>query len=573
MTKLAKVAIPFALLLISLLTGCGSSGDPAIASVGDYDITLNEFNVFLSQANVSFGSADEEFTYKRDLLDSIITKRLLIQAAYEKGIDESEEIARVVLANKDRFLLDMLYQREIADKATKLVTDAEVRHYWEMLANQVHFAHILVNDLDTANALVQRLMNGENFEQLAYDYSIDPSAKRNRGDLGYNTWGALVDEFQEAGFQMEVGEVSPPVKTQFGYHIIRVIDKQPNEGRKPFEEAKETIRAAVLERTKMKILTEFMQKIKGQYVVKVDSTVCAYVMHKREELYPPQVLKTLPRSDFDVEQLDRNERELVLATWDGGQITLYEYLTDIKPLRIELRPDLDDVDSLQTIIYNMKMNDFLILEANKLGLENDPDFKWKLKLYKELNMAAIMENDSLPKPPMPDEAAIRQYYEEHIDDYSDPAEIQVYEILVSDEMLANSLAKEIKSLEQFKEKAMDLTERPAKRASNGDLGYIQERWFPEIFAAAEKTPVGSIGGPVVTSDNKYSVFWVTDKIAANPKDYLEIKSEIARTLVEKQKVEALRLWVEARSEITTIEVHENAIWDTIDKSKYAAPQS
>lgn len=569
MTKTAKLAFPL-LLLLALVAGCGDSGDKTVATVGDYDITLTEFKDFISRVNIPFGSAQEDFDHKRKLLDTIITKRLLIQAAYEMGIDEVEDVARVVLANKDQFLLDILYQRVVADKAKEIVTETQMKRYWEMLEYRIQFSHILVEDGDTAQMLVEKLMAGENFEQIAYDYSIDPSAKRNRGDLGYNTWGALVDEFQEAGFQMEVGEISPPVKSQFGYHIIRVVDKQLNETRTEYEVSKPMLERIILDRSKMKIMAEFMEGIQETYAVTVDSAIGQYVMHKREELYPPAVLENLPRSDFDIEQLDRNERELVLATWNGGQITLFEYLTDIRPLRADLRPDLDDVDSLQTIIFNLKRNDFLILEAIRLGYETDPEFKRKMKLYKEWNMAEIMQNDSLPTQPVPDEAAIRKHYENNIEIYSDPAEIQVFEILLSDEMMANNLAKEIKTLEEFREKAMDLTERPAKRASNGDLGYIQRRWFPEIFDAADKMPVGQIGGPVVTSDNKYSVFWVTDKIPAVPKAYLDIKGEIIRKLAAEQKAEALRLWVEAREEVTSIEINEEALWETVDKSQYAS---
>lgn len=571
MTKTAKFALALVFLLVlGLVAGCGDPGDKTVATVGDYNITMTEFKDFISKVNIPFGSAQEDFDHKRRLLDTIITQRLLIQAAYEKGIDEVEDVARVVLANKDRFLLDILYQRLVAEKAKESVTEAQMKHYWNMLEYRIQFSHILVEDLDTANMLVQKLMDSENFEQLAYDYSIDPSAKRNRGDLGYNTWGALVDEFQETGFQMEIGEISPPVKTQFGYHIIRVVDKQINESRRDYEESKATIENATLKRAKDKILAVFLDQIKVDYAVTVDTAISQYIMHKREELYPPAVLKNLPRSDFDTEQLDRNERELVLATWNGGQITLMEYLTDIRPLALSRRPDLDDTDSLQSIIFSLKLNDILILEATGLGLEADPEFKRKMKLYKELNMAEIMQNDSLPTPPVPDEAAIRAHYEDNIETYSDLAEIQVFEILLSDEMMANNLAKEIKTLEEFREKAMDLTERPAKRATSGDLGYIQRRWFPEIFDAADKMPVGGIGGPVITSDNKYSVFWVTDKIPSSPKAYLDVKGEIARKLASKQKAEALRLWVEARGQITSIEVNEDAIWETVDQTQYAA---
>jgi len=176
--------------LIGMAISCGDSGgDMTVATVGDYDITLAEFTDFTAQINTPFGSAQEEFDFKRQALDTVITKRLLVQAAYEKGIDSLEQVARLVLASKDRFLLDVLYERIIVEGIT--VEDAEIAYYYDMLEYQMRFSHILVDNKDTADALIQRLMDGENFEQLAYDYSQDPSAKRNRGDIGYNLWGGF----------------------------------------------------------------------------------------------------------------------------------------------------------------------------------------------------------------------------------------------------------------------------------------------------------------------------------------------------------------------------------------------
>jgi len=118
---------------------------------------------------------------------------------------------------------------------------------------------------------------------------------------------------------------------------------------------------------------------------------------------------------------------------------------------------------------------------------------------------------------------------------------------------------------------MDLTERPAKRGTNGDLGYVQQKWFPEIFDLADKTPVGQMAGPIVTSDGKYSLIWVNDKISAVAKDFLDVKSDIQKLLVAQQQQEALRLWVEERTANTSIVINEDAIWATVDKDKYAAP--
>jgi len=130
------------------------------------------------------------------------------------------------------------------------------------------------------------------------------------------------------------------------------------------------------------------------------------------------------------------------------------------------------------------------------------------------------------------------------------------------------LAKEIKSLEAFKTKAGELTERPGRRARQGDLGLIVRAYYPEIFDLAIKTPVGEIGGPVVTS-RKYSVFYVADKTSPELKDFLGVKRTILDKLNREQRNRAIEAWIDERLKQSTVEVVDDALWSTVDLDKYA----
>ncbi len=553
-------------LAACLWSSCGKSGGKVLAVVGDYKITTDEFEEFYT-AGYPFPTAKDEFTVKRQVIDSAIVTRLLVQAAYEKHIDKLEELARVVLANKDKFLIDILLQHKIADKAEP--SETEVKEFYKRLEYKIKASHILVDNPDTAQMLLERIKNGENFEKLAYEYSIDQSAKKNKGDLGYFAWGAMVDDFQEAAFSMEPGEVSPPVKSRFGYHVIKVVDKLPNEQRTDFKSMRSPLFDQVRIYKSGKLGERYFDDIKSRYAVSIDTATCDYLLHKRGLIYPPMLLKTLPRNDFDMEQLDRNEKELVLATWDGGQMTVGEYLTQVnRSVPRNSRPDFDDYDSLADIIFRLKLSDILVVESHREGIDNDPTFLTKLQLFKELAMADIMREDSIPLPPTLDEETVRQYYDDHPEEFTVPAKVHIHEILLGDELKARRLKKELKSLEAFKKSASELTERIGKRIGGGDIGYIEKRWMPEVFEAAWKTPVGGIGGPVF-NDGKYTLFYVLDKIGAQLKDYLGIKREIVQKLVDEQKKEAFDKWVEERKKSTPIVVDEDALWLTIDMDKYA----
>ena len=566
-----RLLLPFILLLTGILagilSGCGGSGGKTLAVVGDYKITMEEFEELVPPTRYAFPTAQDEFDGKRDMLDSLIVSRLLIDAAYEIGLDKSEELARVVLANKDKFLLNVLAKREIADKVD--ASEAEIRDFYNHLEYKIRASHIVVSDPDTAQALFERITSGESFEKLAYEYSIDPSAKKNKGDLGYFSWGAVVDELQETAFAMESGEVSPPVKSMLGYHIIKLVDKLPDEQRQEFDAMKTDIERQIKNRKSLALRTKFFESMEEKYKVTVDTTTCAYLLHKRETMYPPMLLETLPRNDFDMDQLDRNEKELVLATWDGGQMTVHEYLAQAQKVPANIRPDFDQYDSLASLIHAMNRPNVLVTEAHRSGLDSDPDYVRKVKLFKELTMADLMRNDSLPIPPPPDEGMVRQYYDEHHDEFTTPAKVHVYEILVSDELKVRELKGSLTSLAAFQEKALEVSERYGKRVLKGDLGYIHKLNYPDLFDVAYETPIGSIGGPVVTR-GKHSIFWVVDKIEPELKDFLGSKREIFQRLTNQQRHAAFAAWVDARKEITSVEVDEDVLWELIDMNKYAA---
>ena len=567
MNRRLNIMLGAIIFILPLLVGCGSGDNPTLAVVGNQNITLKDFNLVYGNLRTQYATAEEEFEGKKGLLDSMVITRLLINSAYEKNIDKLEELARIVLANRNQFLLDALYQDLVIKKAVP--SDAEIKDFYNRLEYQIRASHILLKDADTARAIFERVKTGENFEKLAYDYSIDPSAKKNRGDLGYFLWGAMVEEFQTTAFAMEPGEVSQPVKSRFGYHIIKLVDKVPNDLRGEFDEIKNSVENQLTGLNRRKILYNFLDSIQVAYKVTIDTATCDYLLYKRRELYPPNILSTLPKNDFALEQLDRNEKELVLASWEGGQITLLEYLSLIQRYPRISRPNFDAYDSLKAFVFRLKTNEILSLEATKLGLDEEEYFKNKIAKFKELNMADIMRIDSIPRPSPPTEEDARNYYLESPEEFTQPMKIHVYEIYLNDELKAQQLRNSIKSLRDFKEKAAELTERPGKRSVGGDLQYIEEKWYSEIFDLAKKTPAGNIAGPVPTR-GKYSVIWVADKLPEQIKDFLTVKREILNKLTRNGLENAFADWVALEKSRTKIELMPDELWTTIDKSKYSA---
>lgn len=278
MIKVKKMAIFLAVMLISIslvLSGCGlvqknpqADNETVVAVVGGEQIMKTEFNqmfeMFKVQYEQQYGTEIWEQNVegrkyidvmKEKVLDMLVDIKVQEKEALNTGITATEEEvnaevekARKYFDTEEKFneflnaqkmtleyLKDTIRKDILVSKlqekltANVNVTDEEVSAYYA--ANQDQFvsvkaSHILLEDEEEAKKMLERVKNGENFNELAFQYSTDPSAKQNKGDLGYFRKGQMVEPFETAAFAMKPGEISELVKTDFGYHIIKVEDKK-----------------------------------------------------------------------------------------------------------------------------------------------------------------------------------------------------------------------------------------------------------------------------------------------------------------------------------------------------------
>ncbi|PKK83091.1 MAG: hypothetical protein CVT49_10280 [candidate division Zixibacteria bacterium HGW-Zixibacteria-1] len=568
MKKLTTCLFAFLSLAMAatMMTGCGSDDDLVLAKVGGEKIYAADIDDIFQRNREVFASFDEELQWRKTILDSLIVQQLLIEEAYKKNIDESEEVNRIVLGNRDQFLLDILYLRQVSDKVS--VTDEELKDFYAKLEYKVQASHILVDNGDTAKVIIDSLQAGSNFENLAVKYSRDPSAQRNRGDLGYFIWGQMDPVFQEQVFKMNPGETSEPFETKYGWHIVRMVDRAPNELRGTYEKMYDQLRASVEAQKRNARLEEYRAELMTKYPITVDTITCQYLLHKRASLYPPSILETLPKNDFDLNQLDRDEKELILANWDGGQMALGQYLVSAKKFRPNQRPNFDEYNLLAEFIFNVNILDILSLEARRLGLEDDADYKRKLKKFKELAMADVMENDSLPLASETDEGEMLQYYEDNPAEFSIPGKIHLYEVMFNDYQMAKTYAGKVGTLTKFKALASQYTERAGKRTDGGDLGWVDERMYPRLYKAAELADVGDVLGPIPVS-GKQSIIYVAEKKPTELQDFGAVKQTIKDKLNKLRRSQSFEEWVGKQKESASIKIYENNIRASINKIKYS----
>ncbi|GGA62487.1 peptidylprolyl isomerase [Nitratireductor aestuarii] len=201
--------------------------DKVIATLNGQQITEADMALAEEQLGAQFGRLPEA-ERRVALLSALIDLKLLANAAVEQKIDESDEFKQ-----QQEFLRNQaLHSAFIEKNVIEQITDDEVKARYDeevkklTMPEEVHARHILVESEDEAKAIIKQLDDGGNFEEIAKEKSKDGAAA-NGGDLGYFTKGRMVPEFETAAFAMESGSYSKePIKTQFGWHVLKVDDKR-----------------------------------------------------------------------------------------------------------------------------------------------------------------------------------------------------------------------------------------------------------------------------------------------------------------------------------------------------------
>ncbi|WP_409253015.1 peptidylprolyl isomerase [Bacillus sp. SCS-153A] len=171
---------------------------------------------------------------------------------------------------KDNIESYLLTQKLLQDRVS--VTDDQIQEYFEANKDafaqqeQVEASHILVEDEETAKALKGKLDNGEDFAELAKEYSTDTSNAETGGELGFFAKGEMVAEFEEKAFSMETGDISDPVETEFGYHIIKVTDKKEAQ-EAVLEDHKEEIQEILIDQALQTEYPVWLEEQKAEYKI------------------------------------------------------------------------------------------------------------------------------------------------------------------------------------------------------------------------------------------------------------------------------------------------------------------
>src|SRR5450631_2804251 len=261
LSGLASAAVTgcLAMVLLGGLTVRAEDANPVLAKVNGSEIRQSDLALAEEELGPSLAQMDPA-TKKENVLSFLIDMKIVAKAAEDKKVENNEDFKKRLAFTRNRLLMDSL----LASEGKAATTDDAMKKVYEDASKQitgeqeVHARHILVETEDEAKAVAEELKKGADFAELAKKKSKDPGAS-DGGDLGFFTKDQMVPEFSTVAFALEPGKISDPVKSQFGWHIIKVEEKRNR-------------KAPEFEQVKAQIETYVTRKAQADYVAKLRET-------------------------------------------------------------------------------------------------------------------------------------------------------------------------------------------------------------------------------------------------------------------------------------------------------------
>ena len=363
----------------------------------------------------------------------------------------------------------------------------------------------------TADSALAELKAGLPFEDLVEKYSDDTGTKEKAGDLGYFERRMMVKEFDEAAFNMDVGEISGLIQTNFGYHIIKLTDKMDTQ---PFESEVENLKNIFNKQRYQHEREVLIDSLKKKYNFAIDETVLKLFVENSDSLR------------FGMAHPKLNEiSDNVLFTYADNKITVSDFLQMTNQNSKITGKPMDNSAEVTNAI-NVLAEDML-LEEEAMNLDKtDPEFAQLMNDYRDgIFIFKIQEEEVWNKVKM-DSADIYNYWDANKDKYSWPERISFSEIFSTKDSLINKYYKMLGEGAEFDSIAALYTERPAKKKDRGNYE-LQSIDFNDFYKEANKiSNIGTYTEPIVFAGG-YSIFKLNERQPARLKTYDEAKAEVS----------------------------------------------
>ncbi|MFH1278505.1 MAG: peptidylprolyl isomerase [Candidatus Eisenbacteria bacterium] len=517
--------LPVIALLLLSPAGFGEAraagaGD-RLATVNGEDITVEDLNRELAAFGAVFRKGGEEALPSPDgLLRRLIQNRLLEQEGYRIGADSLPAVRNQV--RELRRHKGMMALLDSVSNGVAEPTEAELDSFTNVSNIMNRVSHILVTEKEEARALRESLETGVSFGDLAARHSLDSTSAKKMGDLGWAREGRFVPEFEEAVRSLEPGGTAGPVKTQFGWHLVRLVDRR-EENLGTSEEMRGAIKEAIMKDRVMFAVRSFTESVREKYGMVVDDSLLASLDYGSED---PKVQEYLRTSEDTLAH-----SPIGFLTVKGlTKSILYVYFHGLagKPNANEVRDKMFEEYFSEAL---------LSYEASVLGFLSRDDI---LRHARALERGLLREEVLrliLGVPFEPEEKEVEEFYSAHSEAFMPKPRIKVSSVLLADLSSAAAFREMVEKgakLKWLSERAEGVVEVGPPSFS----GWIEPSLFDETDAADMNVvgPVETEGGFVV------GVVDAVERVSTPP--LAECRHQVLREMRNRRNQELIKVALE-----------------------------
>ena len=399
---------------------------------------------------------------------------------------------------------------------------------------KIKASHILIsyhndkNEIDSAAAktladsILTALHNGASFEELAEKYSDDPGSKSKGGDLGFFERRQMVQPFDEAAFNLKVGEISGLVQTNYGYHIIKVTDRAPYPD---FDSDKESLTTMYKKQRYDADYNKYLDSLKNKYNYVLNDEVVGLIVGLSDS---SKFGAAYPNPDAIAGK--------VVFSCGGTDVTAQEFLDEANQSSDFIGKPLYQKSEVMKAVDKQSEDKLMLLAAEDLD-KTDLQFAGLMNEYKNGVYIFKLQEDEVWNKMKIDSAAVYNYWQQHEQDYKMPAKVSFGEIFSTKDSLIQVYYKDLKEGAAFDSLAALYTERPGKKKDKG-LYSQQDVDFSDLTRQANKIKnPGDFTEPIPFSGG-YSIFKLYERQPARIKTYEEARAEVSGKV---QELESKRL--------------------------------
>lgn len=516
-----------------------------VAIVDTHKISLEEFTNRYEDYLFTSGVKDNRLVRKA-ILDNMINEILLLHYDNNDLIFQSKEYQNELEWARKQTILSFLKDQEVYANIT--ASDAEIREAYLKSNEKIAARHLFAETEEEANNLYQLLMTGADFNQLAKQVFSDTTLANNGGYLGFFSWGDMDPNFEDAAYSLKIGEISKPVKTKYGYSIIKLEDRRPHPllTEDEYLRKKSHMESVVKIRKKKPAEIEYLSKLFNPNNLKIDKKILG------------NIYQNLTYSLENSIELRSNSASNEVVARYGDKVYLQSEI-EIKILEIPSfhRQKISSVETLETVIKGLVIQDLLIEQAmNKNYNENQFVLstidKYEKNIFLRYKRTEVSNNYRFPQE------EIYQFYNDNPNYFMNPVQVNLQEIIINDRNLADSLVGRINNGEDFGTLAEKFSIRKWSAENKGIMGFADIDKFGFLKDTLLTVEANKVIGPIEI-EGRFGIFKLLERVDKRLKDFELVKTDAERLLKKERSAQIMKEHLEKLEKQVSIIVDEKLL--------------